>query len=76
MPITKVRQIMSNGERRENLQVVDTSDKITAEEIKEFKQMVEFWHAGKIVVIATVALGALAVALTHIWDFIAKLIER
>lgn len=63
-------------ERRENLQIVDTADKITVDEIAEFKQMVAFWHIGKTLVIAIVAIGALALALTQVWEFAQKLIQR
>lgn len=65
-----------SDDRRKNLQVIDTTDKITTEDVKQIKQIVDFWQAGKIVVVVIVGLGAAASAGMYIWDLFSKLFER
>jgi hypothetical protein len=63
-----------NEKRRaeDSLEVIDTSDGITKEELANLKQVAKYWGAGRIVFIAIVSLGALAVAAVQLWDFLAK----
>jgi len=63
-----------NEKRRatDSLDVIDTEQGITKEELTNLKQVAKYWGAGRIVFIAIVSLGALAVAAVQMWDFLAK----
>lgn len=64
-----------NEKRRaeDSLEVIDTSDGITKEELANLKQVAKYWGAGRIVFIAIISLGALAVTAVQLWDFLAKI---
>lgn len=63
-------------ERRENLQVVDVSDKITTDDVVAIKQIVRIWHFGKIIVFLILGLGAVATAGLALSNSIIKLFDR
>lgn len=63
-----------NEKRRaeDSLEVIDTSEGITKEELANLKQVAKYWGAGRIVFIVIVSLGGLALAGVQVWDFLAK----
>ena len=63
-----------NEKRRaeDSLEVIDTDNGITREELANLKQIAKYWGAGRVVFIVIVSLGALALAGVQFWDFIAK----
>jgi len=56
----------------DSLEVIDTDDGITKEELANLKQVAKYWSAGRIVFISIVSLGALALTAVQVWDLIAK----
>lgn len=66
-----------NEKRRaeDSLEVIDTSDGITKEELANLKQVAKYWGAGRLVFIVIVSIGALALGTVQIWDAIARTIK-
>lgn len=65
---------MSDEKRRlsDQLEVIDTDDGITREELANLKQVAKYWGAGRLVFIVIVSMGAVALASVQVWDFLAK----
>ena len=65
---------MMNEKRRatDQLEVIDTDDGITREELANLKQVAKYWGAGRLIFIVIVSLGALAVGTVQIWESVAR----
>lgn len=65
---------MSDEKRRlsDQLEVIDTDDGITREELANLKQVAKYWGAGRLVFIVIVSMGAVSLASVQVWDFLAK----
>lgn len=63
-----------NEKRRaeDSLEVIDTSEGVTKEELANLKQVAKYWGAGRLVFIVVVSLGAVALATVQVWDLLAK----
>lgn len=59
----------------DSLDVIDTDDGITKEELANLKQVAKYWGAGRLVFIVIVSIGALALGTVQIWDAIARTIK-
>lgn len=68
---------MMNEKRRatDSLEVIDTDEGITREELANLKQVAKYWGAGRLVFIVIVSLGALALGAVQIWDTVAGTIK-
>ena len=56
----------------DSLEVIDTGEGITKEELANLKQVAKYWGAGRLVFIVIVSLGAVALAMVQVWDLLAK----
>lgn len=56
----------------DSLEVIDTGEGITKEELTNLKQIAKYWGAGRLVFIVIVSLGAVALAMVQVWDLLAK----
>lgn len=65
---------MMNEKRRvtDSLDVIDTDEGLTREELANLKQVAKYWGAGRLVFIVIVSLGAVALATVQVWDLLAK----
>lgn len=63
-----------NEKRRaeDSLEVIDTSEGITREELANLKQVARYWGAGRLIFIVVVSVGALALGAVQVWDLIAR----
>lgn len=63
-----------NEKRRatDSLEVIDTDEGITKEELANLKQVARYWGAGRLVFVFIVSLGAAAIGGVQLWDFFAK----
>lgn len=59
----------------DSLEVIDTSEGITKEELANLKQVAKYWGAGRLVFIFIVSLGALALGTVQIWDAVTRTIK-
>lgn len=68
---------MMNEKRRatDSLDVIDTDEGITREELANLKQIAKYWGAGRLIFIVIVSIGAVALGAVQIWDAFARTVK-
>lgn len=60
----------------ETLQVIDDSENLTRDDVKNLKQIARYWEAGRLILIVIMALGAFGVGAVQVVDTVVKYIHR